>query len=123
MMDFDLMGLIFMVIAIWVGNLLGPMLGGFVGFGGGLIGAFISGLIIYYIYSMISGSTISMMGGVVFAVCVYASVIVTGFVTGYVGFLSGIFAVFIQAIFLSIIYSAIAPKTGAPQLQKAPVKT
>jgi len=118
-MKFDIMGLVFMVVAIWVGNILGPMLGGVVGFGGGLIGAFISGIAIYLVYCLISGIKMDMFGAVMFAVAVYASVIVTGFATGYFGFISGIIAVFVQAIILSVIWSYIAPKK---EVAKAPIK-
>ena len=118
-MKFDLMGLLFMVIAIWVGNFLGPMLGGFVGLGAGLLGAFISGIVIYLIYSMLTRSRMTLMGAVIFAIAVYASTIITGFVTGMFGFISGIFATFVQAIFVGIIFSWIAPKG---QTQKVPLK-
>ena len=121
-MKFDLLGLIFMVIAIWVGNFLGPMLGGFVGLGAGLIGAFISGIVIYLIYSMLTGSKMSIMGAVIFAIAVYASTIITGYITGMFGFISGIFATFVQAIFVGIIFSWVAPKAKAEAPKKVPVK-
>lgn len=117
-MKFDIMSLVFMVIAITVGNVLGPMLGGYIGFGGGLIGAFISGLLVFVVYALLSGAPMKLMSAVIFAVAVYASVLVTGYVTAYFGFLTGIFATFAQAVILSLIWSFIAPKESA----KAPVK-
>ena len=121
-MKFDFMGLIFMIIAIWVGNLLGPMLGGFVGFGVGLIGTFISGIVVYAIFSLLTGTKMTIMGAIIFAICVYASVIITSMIAGNFGFISGIIAIFAEALILSFVYSFIAPKTGAPPLAKAPVK-
>ena len=39
------MGIIFLAIAIFVGNMVGPMVAGVAGMGGGLIGAFIIGIL------------------------------------------------------------------------------
>lgn len=119
MMKFDIMGLVFMVVAIWVGNFAGPMLGGYFGAGAGLLGAFVTGIIIYAVYSLITGSKMTLFGAVIFAVCVYISVMVTGMVTGMSGLLTGWVAIFVQAIILSLIYSWIAPKGESA---KVPVK-
>lgn len=108
-----------MVVAIVAGNLAGPMLAGFVGFGGGLVGAFVSGLVIYAIYALLTGTPMNLFGAVTFSIAVYASVIITGLVSGYLGFVSGLVATLVQAVFLSVVWSAIAPKS---QVAKAPVK-
>lgn len=118
-MKFDVMGLVFMFVAIWVGNLLAPMLGGYIGLTGGLVGTFISGLCIYAVFCLVSGTKMSIFGAVLFSISVYISAIATGYISGYFGFITGMVAVLVQACVLSLIFSSLAPKKEVTQM---PVK-
>ena len=118
-MKFDVMGLIFMFVAIWVGNLLAPMLTGYIGMTGGLIGTFITGLVIYAVFCLVTGTPMSIFGAVVFSISVYASAIATGYISGYFGFVTGIVATLVQACVLSLVFSSLGPKK---EVAKAPVK-
>ena len=107
---FDVVGIIFMWIAIYAGNILGPMLGGTIGITAGLFGSFITGFVIYIIFCLITGTKMSIWGAVLFSISVYASVIITGLVTGYAGFITGWITTIVQALFLSLIFGWIAPQ-------------
>ena len=109
-MKFDIVGIIFMWIAIYVGNIMGPMLGGTIGITAGLFGTFIAGLCIYLIFCLITGTKMSIWGAVLFSISVYASVLITGLVTGSLGFITGWMTTFVQAIILSLVFGWIAPK-------------
>ena len=118
-MKFDVMGLVFMFVAIWVGNLLAPMLGGYIGLTGGLIGTFITGLVIYAVFCLVSGTKMSIFGGAIFSISVYISAIATGYISGYFGFVTGLVATLVQACVLSLIFSSLAPKK---EVARMPVK-
>lgn len=109
-LKFDIMGIIFMWIAIYAGNILGPMLGGTIGITAGLFGTFITGFVIYIIFCLVTGTKMSIWGAVLFSISVYASVLITGLVTGQLGFITGWMITFVQAILLSVIFGWIAPK-------------
>jgi len=115
-MKFDVMGLIFMFVAIFVGNLLGPMLSGFLPVSGALFGVFVTGGCIYVVFCIVSGTKMSIFGGVVFSISVYVSTIVTGYISGYFGFITGIVATLVQACVLSLIFSSLAPKKEVTQM-------
>lgn len=111
MAKFEPVGLVFMAVALWIGNMLGPILGSSFGIGSGLIGSLLSGAVVYVIYSLISGTKMTLWGGVTFSVSVWMSVMITGIVMGYIPLLSmWVLMLFVQAIILSIIWSFIAPK-------------
>ena len=118
-MKLDVLGFGLMIGAILIGNIVGPILGGFVGLGAGLFGAFITGGVIYLIWALLTGTKMSMMGGIIFSICVYAAVIVTGMVSAVLGAWAAILAIVIEAVFLSLSFSWIAPKG---QAAKAPIK-
>lgn len=117
--QFDIVGIIFMWIAIYVGNIMGPLLGGTIGITAGLFGTFIVGLCIYLIFCLVTGTKISIWGAVLFSISVYASVLITGLISGYTGFVTGWMSTIVQAIVLSLIFGWIAPKD---QTQNLPVQ-
>ena len=118
-MKFDVMGLIFMFVAIFVGNLLAPMLSGFLPVSGTLVGVFITGLVIYAVFCLVTGTKMSILGAVFFSISVYISAIATGYISGYFGFVTGLVATLVQACVLSLIFSSLAPKK---EVAKMPVK-
>ena len=109
-MMFDIMRIVFMLISIVVGNFAGGMVSQYVGFGGALIGALIVGVIIYYLYSLLSGQPTSIMGAVVFGILNYVSTIITAYIGGMTNLAVGIFAIVIQAIILSMLWGYLGGK-------------
>lgn len=103
-MRFDFMGIIFMAIAIVLGNMVGSMVAGMVGMGGGLIGAFIVGSIIYVIFCFLTGSSINLMQGLIFAVLVYVSGLLTAYIGSATGFTGGIIGLLLNAIVLATLW-------------------
>lgn len=114
--NFDIVGIIFMWIAIYVGNIMGPMLGGTIGITAGLFATFITGFVIYLIFCLVTGTKMSIWGAVLFSLAVYGSVLVTGLITGYAGFITGWMSTIVQAIVLSLIFGWIAPKDQTANL-------
>lgn len=114
--NFDIIGIIFMWIAIYVGNIMGPMLGGTIGITAGLFGTFITGLIIYLIFCLVTGTKMSIWGAVLFSISVYASVLITGLITGQLGMVTAWISTIVQALTLSLIFGWIAPKDQTANL-------
>jgi hypothetical protein len=101
---FDLMAIVFMAVAIIVANLFGPMLAGIVGVGGGLIGAFVIGLVVYAIYSLLTGGKMTIFHAIIFAVLVYISGFITAWISSATGFGGGIVGLILEAIVLSFLW-------------------
>ena len=114
--QFDIVGIIFMWIAIYIGNIIGPMLGGTIGITMGLFGTFITGLVIYVIFCLMTGTKLTIWGATLFAISVYASVLITGLITGQLGFITGWLSTIVQALILSLIFGWIAPKDQTANL-------
>lgn len=109
-MVFDVMQIVFMAISIILGNFAGAFLGGIIGIGGAIIGTVIVGVVIYYIFSMLSGQKTMVMGAILFGVCNYISTIITGYVGTMTNLQGGIIAIFAQALFLSILWGYLGGK-------------
>lgn len=118
MMRFDIMRIIFMMVAIWLGTLVGAMVTGMIGFGGGIIGTIIVGFIIYAIYSLITGSKIKLMNGAIFAAIVWIAQMLAGIIGGFTGLAGGIIGLFFTAVLSSLLWSWVGTDEG-----KAPVAT
>lgn len=124
-MKFDLMGIVFMAIAITIANFVGPMLSGVVGMSGGLLGTFILGAIVYAVYCLLTGTKMSLFGGAIFAVLVYVSGIVSAMITSATGFGGGLIGLFVEAMILSLAWgyfgkgkSPISTKTSKQRSKK-----
>lgn len=103
-MKFDLMGIVFMAVAIFGGNYVGSMLAGYLGGTGGLLGTFIVGLAVYAVYSLLTGQKLAILSGVIFALCVYISGIIVSVVSTNIGIGGGIVGVLINAVVLSFLW-------------------
>lgn len=90
--------------AITLGNILGAYVSSAVGFGSGLVGAFIVGAIIYVIYAFITKSPMNLMNGAIFSVLVYISTLITNMISSATGFGGGIMSTIIMAIVLSMLW-------------------
>lgn len=118
-MMFDLMRIIFMLISIVLGNFVGAYISSFVGIGGALIGALIIGIVIYYVYSMLAGQQTNILGAIVFGILNYVSTIITGYVGTMTNLSTGIVAIIIQALVLSMLWGYL----GGKAQPKGSVKT
>ena len=103
-MRFNIMGIIFMMVAIWLGTMIGSSVASMLGFAGGIIGAVVVGFMVYIVWALISGQKINLMNGVIFAVLVYVAQLISGMVFGATGFGGGIIGYFITAFILSFLW-------------------
>jgi len=102
-MKFNVMAIVFMVIAIAVGNILASWIAGFLGVAGGLFGIFVTGLVIYGLYVYLTNQKINIVSGVVFALLVWISGLLTGLVAGATGLGGGLLGLVVQAIILGLL--------------------
>ena len=88
-MRFNIMGIIFMMVAIWLGTMIGSSVASMLGFAGGIIGAVVVGFMVYIVWALISGQKINLMNGVIFAVLVYIAQLIARMIFGATGFGGG----------------------------------
>ena len=120
---FDLFGIVLMAIAIGVGTMVGNMVAGFIGFGGGILGAFIVGLIIYVIWAYVVGARMDFKDGIIFSVLVYIAQIIAGYLQGFVGFGGALVAYLFTAIVFALLWGMIGGGKGKGGASKqAPIK-
>ena len=112
-MIFDLMRIVFMLISIVVGNFAGATVSQYIGFGGALIGALIIGVIIYYLYSLMSGQPTSLVGAIVFGILNYISTVITAYIGSMTTLTVGILALLVQALILSALWGWVGGKAQA----------
>ena len=103
-MRFNIMGIIFMMIAIWLGTMIGSSVAAMLGFAGGIIGAFVVGFMVYIVWALISGQRINLLNGAIFAVLVYIAQLISGIIFGATGWGGGIIGYFITALILSFLW-------------------
>jgi len=103
-MMFDLMRIIFMVISIVLGNVAGVLLAQRIPVGGALLGAWIVGVVIYLIYSLLAGQQLSALGAVVFGILNFISTTLTGLISAQTGMIGGIVGIIVQAMILSLLW-------------------
>lgn len=103
-MKFSIWGIIFMMIAIGIGSLLGSLIASFMGLAGGIIGTIVSGFAVYLIYAVISGMPIKLMAGLIFAIFVWIANMLAGMISGFTGLGGGIIGLGVTAIIMSFIW-------------------
>jgi hypothetical protein len=104
-MKFNLLGILFMAVAIWIGTMLGDVIGSIFGLAGGLIGTFISGVVIYFVYMMIAGGgKWSLMGAVMFSVFVFIAQLLNTWITSSFGIVEGFLSYLTMAVILSLMW-------------------
>lgn len=113
-MKFNIMGIVLMMVAIWLGTFMGNIVAGMVGFAGGLFGAIIVGFVIYIVWALINGKKIDLMNGVLFAVLVYLAQLIQNALSGVIGFGGSIFGLFFTAIILSFLVGAVLGASESP---------
>jgi len=120
---FDLFGIVLMAIAIGVGTMVGGMLAGFIGFGGGILGAFIVGLVTYVIWAYVVGARIDIKDGVIFSVLIYIAQIIAGYLQGFVGIGGALVGYLFTAIVAALLWGMIGGGKGKGGASKqAPIK-
>lgn len=113
-MKFDLMGIILMMVAIWLGTSGGNMIAMMIGFAGGLIGAIIVGLVVYLVWALLNGRKIDIMDGILFAVLVYLAQLIQNALVGVIGFGGSLIGLFFTAVILSLLVGFVLGPKDAP---------
>jgi len=103
-MRFNIMGIIFMMVAIWLGTMIGSSVASMLGFAGGIIGSVVVGFMVYIVWALISGQRINLMNGSIFAVLVYVAQLISGMIFGATGWGGGIIGYFMTAFILSFLW-------------------
>lgn len=98
------MGIIFMMVAIWLGTMIGSSVASMLGFAGGIIGAIVVGFMVYIVWALISGQRINLMNGVIFAVLVYIAQLISGMIFSATGWGGGIIGYFMTAFIMSFLW-------------------
>lgn len=98
------MGIIFMMVAIWLGTMIGSSVASMLGFAGGIIGSVVVGFMVYIVWALISGQRINLMNGSIFAVLVYVAQLISGMIFGATGWGGGIIGYFMTAFILSFLW-------------------
>ena len=93
-----------MGLAIGFGSIVGNMLAGIIGLAGGIIGTLITGFVVYLIYALMSGMSIKLFAGIVFAIMVWLANMLAGLISGWTGFGGGIIGYLISAVILSFLW-------------------
>jgi hypothetical protein len=101
----NLFSIIIMMVAIGLGNVVGNMVAGMIGMAGGIIGSMIVGFVIYVIFAFLSGMSIKLFAGIVFAIFVWLANMLAGLISGWTGFGGGIIGLLISALVLSFLWS------------------
>jgi hypothetical protein len=111
-MKFDLMGIIFMIIAIALGQLLGSFLEGYIGsLGSGLLSTFIVGFLAYVIYTFLTKAKFGVTNALIFTVLIYVSNLIAGYVGGFIGLSGGIVTIVVTALFASLLWGWIGGRS------------
>lgn len=119
---FDLIGIIIMIIAIAIGQFISsgwliPALGSLAG---GIVGSIITGLVVYVIYTFLSGGKFGIWNAVIFAVLIYVANLLAGYIAAYFGASSGYISLVIAGVFASFLWGWVGGKAAARGKLKAP---
>jgi uncharacterized membrane protein YfcA len=120
-MKFDLMGIVFMIVAIALGQFLGGYLSGYLGsLGGGLAGTFVVGFLAYLIYTFLTKAKFGITNALIFTVLIYVANMAAGYVDGMIGLGGGILTLVMTGFLASLLWGWIggrsARKSGALKL-------
>lgn len=120
-MKIDLMAVLVMIIAIAVGQFIGgylmPYLGGL---GGGILGSFIVGLIIYGIYALATKTKLTITGGVIFSILIYVANLIAGYAGTLIGITSGYMTLIIAGLVAALLWGWVGGKNAKSGKLKTP---
>ena len=112
-MKFDIMGIVFMIVAIALAQFVSPFLAGYLGsLGGGIAGVFIVGLIAYVAYTFLTKGKFGIMGAVIFAVLIYVASMIAAYVDGMLGLGGGVLTLILTGFVASLLWGYIGGKSG-----------
>lgn len=112
-LKFDIMGIILMIVAVWLGTFAGAGISGVIGLGGGILGTFVVGFIVYLIYTLVHGDKIELVSGLIFAILVYVAQIVAGVIGGYTGLGGGLIGLVFTGFILAMLWGWFGGKKGS----------
>ena len=116
-MKFNIMGIVFMFVAIWLGQLLGGYLEVFLGsLGGGLAATLIAGFIAYVIYTLLTKGKMNIVQGLIFTVLIYIANLAGSYVAGMIGMAGGMVTLVFAAVVASLLWGWIGGKSRAVKL-------
>lgn len=112
-MKFDLMGIVFMIVAIALAQLLSGYLSGYLGsIASGFVGVIITGLIAYAIYTFITKGKFSLISAVIFAVLIYVAIMGASYIEGMLGVGGEIITYVVAGVLASLLWGWIGGKTA-----------
>jgi hypothetical protein len=112
-MKFDLMGIVFMIVAIALAQFIGPYFTPYLGsLGGGLAGVFLVGIIAYVVYTFLTHAKFGIVNAVIFTVLIYIANMVAGYVDGMIGLGGGILSLVITGFIASLLWGWIGGRKG-----------
>lgn len=112
-MKFDLMGVVLMIVAIALGQLLGGYLTGYLGsLGGGLVGTFLVGAIVYVIYTFLTHGKFGITSALIFTVLIYIANMAAGYVDSMVGLGGGVLTLVMTGVIASLLWGWIGGKSA-----------
>jgi hypothetical protein len=119
-MKFDILGLVMMIISVGIGQLLGSMVEGVIGgYVGGTIGTLLAivavGMVIYAVFTLVTGGKLDLMTGLIFAVIVYIANMIAGYIASMTGFGGGIVSLVAVGFIASLIWGYVGGKKAAAQ--------
>jgi hypothetical protein len=120
-MKFHLMAIILMIIAIAVGQFLGGYLVPYLGsMGGGIIGSFVIGLVIYVIYTFASKGKFGLVNAIIFSVLIYVANLVAAYASGLIGIGGGYMTLIISGVLMAFLWGWVGGKNVKGGKIKAP---
>lgn len=112
-MKFDIFGIIMMIVAVALGQIVGSYLVGMLGsLAGGIVGSLIVGAIIYVIYTFITGGKFGIVNALIFAVIIYVANMVAGYVDAAAGLGGGLLTLVITGVVASFAWGWIGGKAA-----------
>lgn len=117
-MKFDFMGIIFMIIAIAIGQFLSGYLAEYLGsLSAGIAGTLITGVIVYLIYTLITHGKIGVMNAVIFSVLIYISNLIAAYVGEMIGLSGSMLSLVVAGFIAALLWGWIGGKSAGKRLK------
>ena len=111
-MKFDLMGIVFMIVAIALAQLLSGYIAPYLGsLGGGLASVFIVGLLAYVIYTVVTKGKFGIVSALIFSVLIYIANMAGGYVDSMIGLGGGLLTLVFTGVIASLLWGWIGGKS------------
>ena len=104
-MKFDMMGIVFMIVAIALAQFLSGYLTPYLGsLAGGLTGVFITGLLAYVVYTFVTKGKFGLVSALLFSVLIYISNMAAGYVDSMIGLGGGLITLVVTGFIASLLW-------------------